>query len=93
MDIKESKEILEGLLSGVDAIAKAKEDDGEITIKDFPKFLPVIPKMVSALKDAQKIKDELKELSPEEMEELLNMSFELAMKVGKVIFGVDVMEE
>lgn len=93
MDTKETTEILVALHAAVDALEAAKAGDGEVTVRDLPKFLPVVPKMVAALKDAQKIKDELKELSPEEMEALLGSSLDLAMKVAKVVFGVELAGE
>lgn len=92
-DIHASKEMLAVVDSALDAVVAAKEGDGEITIKDFPKFLPVVPKVIVALKDAKQIKDELKDLSPEEMQELLGDSFALVVKVMKVVFGVELAGE
>lgn len=87
-DIHASQELLVFLSAAIDAIEKAKEGDGKITVLDFPKFIPVVPKAIVALKDASQIKDELKDLSPEEMQQLIGDSFDLMMKVAQVIFGV-----
>lgn len=78
--VKESKELLESLLSSMDVLGKILAD-GKLDWKDVRAVLELVAKMKPGLQGSQHIKDELSAASPEEIQELAELGVQLAMKL------------
>lgn len=86
MDVKNSKEMLVFVDGIVDGMIEAKADDGKISKFEIAKVtLENLPAGIKALMGADKIDDELKELSPEERDELLGMAMPILKKLAGLV--------
>lgn len=72
--IKETKEVLLLGFAVGKAYKAAKQDDGEITMMDFSHLVNLFPVIGPAIEGANNIPNELKDLSKEEIEELMTFS-------------------
>ena len=68
-DIKETKEMLAAVFTLGNAVGKSLED-GKIGFDDFANFIPVLPKLGTAIANSDQIPKELKDLDKEEVEEI-----------------------
>ena len=74
----------------VDALAKAKIEamkDGVVDWRDTPKFAPVIVAAISAFRGSDKIKEEVSEMSKEDMEALISRAMETIELCKKAILA------
>lgn len=88
LGIEESKEVLAFCDSLVDDLLRHKSDDGKIDGYEITQTLiGNLPAAVRAGTGAGEVQAELKDLSPEEQEELVGMSMVLAMKIVSLVTG------
>ena len=71
MDIKETKEAVAFACSLITAGVVSWTDDGKLTIGDLTNFIDPLKKMIPAIEGANLIIPELKDLSKEEVNELM----------------------
>ena len=71
LGIKETKEILTFGFDLLEAILKSLEDKKFSIVTDAPRFVPVIFSAAKAFSGIELVKEELKDLTPEEQEELI----------------------
>jgi ubiquitin len=72
--IKETKELLQLGFALGKSFKAAKEDDGNLSMGDMKHLIAIYPQVTIAYEDASKIPAELKDLSKDEVKELLVFS-------------------
>lgn len=71
--IEETTDVVEFLTSAANAVMEALNDDGKITLKDYPKFFAPATKIFPALTGIGQVPKELNDLQPEEKAELIQL--------------------
>lgn len=79
----ESKEVVAAFRALADALVAAKED-GKIDFFDLPKFIKVLVAFKDAVGSAEKVPMELKDLSSEELSDLLADLMQVVMVFSKL---------
>ena len=72
--IKETKELLQLVFALGKTFKAAKEDDGNINMLDVKHLVALFPRLTPAVEGVSEVPKELKDLSKEEVKELLSFS-------------------
>lgn len=88
-NLKETLEMVDGLLSVIDLVKKA-EADGKIDLMDLPLILGVVPAIQPALDGAKLIPAELSHLSMEDAQSLVaHVMAKLAINNAKAVLVIN----
>jgi hypothetical protein len=88
MGIKETKELYQFLSNSIDDLVKHKSDDGKISAAEWIQTVAVnAPAAVKAFVGIDKIDDEFKDASEEELKELALLGADLAQKVAALFIS------
>ena len=71
--IQETKDVVSFLTATANAVQDSLQDDGKITIKDYPKFFGVGMKLFPALTGIGQVPHELEDLKEEEKAEIVEL--------------------
>lgn len=85
--VKETKELISMISVLADCLKEAKKD-GKINLFDIPKLAPMIPAIRDGLNGAEAIKLEVKDLSVDEISELLSLSVSAVYALVSAIFEI-----
>jgi len=84
--IEETLDVLEFLTDCIESLAEAKKNDGKIDLAEWAKAgLANVPSGFSAIKGADQIDDELKDLDDEEKNKLIGSGLDLAASVMNLL--------
>ena len=84
MDVKETMELIDALLSLAEEVERDSED-GKLTVLEILGNYPEILKVINEGKDYEEIKAELKDLSLDEIQQLTTKLIEIIGVILKIV--------